>query len=138
MVVCSRRARRAHLDPLVLAVEQRHVVEVLRVEVGLQLAIEHTQQVAVELGCHSLRVVVSLGQHLRVLDEVGAHQQMVLGSQQPCDLAQEAPAAAGWEVADRAAEEHHKARPIGRGHAVEMAFEVADHAVHAQARILAR
>ncbi len=39
----------AHLDPLVLGVEQRDVLEVLGVEVRVELAVEHVQHVAVEL-----------------------------------------------------------------------------------------
>ncbi len=135
--VLAARAQ-AHLDPLVLAVEQGDVVEVLGVEVGVQLAVEHAQHVAVELGGDALRVVVGGLEHLRVLDQVGAHQQVVLGAEQAGDLAQHAPAAAGREVADRAAEERHDARSDGGRHAVEMTLEVADHAVHLQARVLAR
>ena len=126
----------AHLDPLVLAVEQRDVVEVLGIEVGRQLAIEHAQDVAVELRRHPLGVVVGGLEHARVLDQVGAHQQMVARPEQPRDLAQHAAATAGREVADRAAEERHDARPRGRRHAVEVALEVSDHAVHAQPRVL--
>ncbi len=53
------------------------------------------------------------------------------------DLAQEAAAAAGREVADRAAEERDDARAGGGRDAVEVALEVADHAVHAQPGVLA-
>ena len=48
----------AHLDPLLFAVEQRHVVEVGGVELRLQLAVEDVQDVAVELGRDALGVVV--------------------------------------------------------------------------------
>ena len=126
----------AHLDPLVLGVEQGDVVEVLGVEVGVELAVEDAQDVAVELGGDALLVVVGGLQHARVLDQVGAHQQVVVGAEQAADRAQEATAAAGLEVADGAAEERDDPRPDRRGHAVEVALEVADHAVHAQAGVL--
>ena len=77
-------------------------------------------------------VVVGRLEHARVLDEVGAHQQVVRGPEQARDLAQEAAAAARREVADRAAEERHDARARGGRDAVQVTLEVADHAVHAQ------
>ena len=94
------------------------------------------QHVAVELRGDALGVVVGGLQHVRVLDEIGAHQQVVAGSQQAGDLAQKTAAAAGREIADRAAEEDHQAR-AGRGwYAVEMTLEVTDDTVHAQTGIL--
>ena len=55
----STRARppraQAHLDPLVRAVEERDVLERLGVEVGVELAVDHVQHVAVELGGDALR-----------------------------------------------------------------------------------
>ena len=112
------------------------MVEVVGVEVGAELAVEHLQQVTVELRRDSLCVVVGRFEDLGILDEVRAQQQVVVGAEQRCDLAQHAPAAARWEVADRAAEKRYDARPLGGWHAVEMALEVADHAVHAQPRVL--
>ena len=50
--------------------------------------------------------------------------------------AQEPAAVAGREVAQRAAEEAHEALPVGLGQPVEVALEVADEAVDAQARVL--
>ena len=110
----ARRGAQPHLDPLVLAVEQRDVLEVVGVEVGVELAVEHAQHVAVELGGDALGVVVGRLEHARVLDEVGAHQQVVLRAEQARDLAQEAAPAARREVADRAAEERDDARALGR------------------------
>ena len=51
------------------------------------------------------------------------------------ERAQELPPRAGREVADRAAEEHDHARPLGRRERVEVALEVAHHAEHADARV---
>jgi hypothetical protein len=67
-------ARRPHLDPLALAVEERDVVERIDVEVRVELAVDHVQHVAVELRGHALAVVVRGLEHLRVLDEVGAEE----------------------------------------------------------------
>ncbi len=126
----------AHLDPLVFAVEQRHVVEVGGVEVRLQLTVEHVQDVAVELGRDPLGVVVGGLQGAGVLHQVGAQQQVVAVRQQTRDLAQDAPPRAGRKVADRAAQEGHDARAGGGRDVAQVALEVADHAVHAQARVL--
>ena len=67
----------AHLDPLALAVEERDVLEGVDVEVGAELAVDDVQDVAVELGRDARRVVVGGLEHRRVLDEVGAEQQVV-------------------------------------------------------------
>ena len=53
--VLARRGAQAHLDPLALAVEERDVLERVDVEVGVELAVEDVQDVAVELGRHALR-----------------------------------------------------------------------------------
>ena len=67
----------AHLDPLALAVEEGDVLEGVDVEVGVELAVDDAQDVAVELGRHAGAVVVGGLEHRRVLDQVGAQQQMV-------------------------------------------------------------
>ena len=51
----------------------------LRVEVGVELAVEHRQHVAVELGGHAGGVVVGRDEPVDVLHEVGAEQQRVAG-----------------------------------------------------------
>ena len=95
----------AHLDPLVLAVEQGHMLEVGGIEIRIQLAVEHPQHVAIELRRQPLWVVVGGLEQGGVLDEIRAHQQMVIVAEQARDLAQEAAPAARREVADRATEE---------------------------------
>ena len=58
---CTRMRRlraQAHLDPLVLAVEERDVLEGVDVEVGAELAVDDVQHVAVELRRDARRVVV--------------------------------------------------------------------------------
>ena len=93
-------------------VEARHVLEPLQVEVGVQLAVEHREHVAVELRRHALRVVVRGLQPRDVLHQVGAR----------AGTRRRAPAAAATssrkrarcgrlEVADGAAEEGDEPRP---------------------------
>ena len=82
----------AHLDPLALAVEEGDVLEGVDVEVGVELAVDDAQHVAVELGRDAGAVVVGGLEHRGVLDQVGAQQQVVdAGAQQLGDRAQEAP-----------------------------------------------
>ena len=56
--VLRRRRAQAHLDPLALAVEERDVLEGVDVEVGVELAVEHVQDVEVELRGDAGAVVV--------------------------------------------------------------------------------
>ena len=79
--MCALRAQ-AHLDPLALAVEERDVLEGVDVEVGAELAVDDVQDVAVELGGDARRVVVGGLEHRRVLDEVGAQQEVVVARAQ--------------------------------------------------------
>jgi hypothetical protein len=67
----------AHLDPLALAIEERNVLEGVDVEVGVELAVDHAQDVAIELGGHAGGVVVGGLDDRRVLDQVGAEQQVI-------------------------------------------------------------
>ena len=115
-----------------LAVVERDVLEGVEVEVGVQLAVDHRQQVAVERRGDAGGVVVGGLEHGRVLDQVGAEQQPVLRAQQRGRASAGTPPRAGREVADRAAEEGDHARALGGGQRVEVALEVAEDAVHAQ------
>ena len=87
------RARRAqpHLDPLAFGVEHRDVLERVDVEVGVELAVHHAQHVLVELGRDALRVVVRGLEPGDVLHEVGAEQEVVVGTEHRRDVAQERP-----------------------------------------------
>ena len=51
--VAGAPGAQAHLDPLAVGVEERDVLEQLGREVGVQLAVEDVQDVAVELGGHA-------------------------------------------------------------------------------------
>src|SRR5436305_2722281 len=118
----------AHLDPLAAAVEEGDVLERRGLEVRGQLAVHHVQDVAVELRGHTRCVVVGGLDHLRLLDQVGAEQEVIGGPQERPHVAQARTAAAGWEAPDRAAQQADEARPpVGRArYAVEVALEVAD------------
>ena len=71
--------RRQHLDPLVVGVAPGDVVEGVGIEVGAELAVEHAQHVAVELGGHAGGVVVGGDEPVDVLHEVGAEEERVAG-----------------------------------------------------------
>ena len=65
-----------HLDALVLLVPQGHVLEAARDRSRrVQLAVEHVEHVAVELGGDPGGVVVGGDQAGPVLDQVGAEQE---------------------------------------------------------------
>jgi hypothetical protein len=107
------------------------VLEGLGVEVGAQLAVDDMEHVAVELGGDALRVVVGGFDDRRVLDEVGAEQEGVAGAQHAAHVAEQAPAASGWEVADRASQQGDQATAtVGWRHLAQVALEVADDAVY--------
>ena len=72
-----------HLDPLVLRVPTRDVLEALDIEVAAELAVDHMQDVAVELRRHAARVVVRRLEPRWVLDEIGAEQQGLAGPSSP-------------------------------------------------------
>ena len=66
-----------HLYPLALGVPDRDVLELLDIEVGPQLPVDDLQDVAVELGRDSGRVVVGAQQPAGVFHQVGAEQEHV-------------------------------------------------------------
>ena len=120
----GRVGAQAHLDPLVVGVPQRHVLEGVVVEVGVEPVVEGEQHVAVEVGRDARRVVVGGHDPLRVLHDVGAEQQAVARLEHPRDGCEEAGALVREQVADGAAEEGHEARPTGR-QPVDVVLEVA-------------
>ena len=66
-----------HLDALLVGVPPGHVLEGLEVEVGVELAVDHREHIAVEPRRHARAVVVGADQPAGVLDQVGAQQQGV-------------------------------------------------------------
>ena len=85
------------------------VLEVVELEVGAELAIHPSQQVAVELCGNALRVVVGSLHALGVLDEIDAQQQTAaVRPTQLCDSPEQGEPALAVEVADRrAGKERH-------------------------------
>ena len=82
MTRCARSGAQPHLDPLAAsASHDRHVLELVDVEVRRQLPVDDPQHVAVELGGHARRVVVRAQEPAGVLDQVGAEQERVAGLQ---------------------------------------------------------
>ena len=111
----------AHLDPGVGPVEEGHVLEGVGIEVGVELAVDHVQHVAVELGGHAGPVVVGRLQDGPVLRQVGAEHQAAAAGPSGAQALQEGAALRRIEVADRPPEEGEQraGRPPapGRGRA---------------------
>ena len=85
------------------AVEEGDVVKRVGHEVGLELAVDHIQDVAVELGRDAGGVVVGGFDHGGVLDEIRSEEKAIVGTENAGDVAQQRAPGAGREVADRAA-----------------------------------
>ena len=83
------RGPEAHLDPLGVDVEAGDVVEPRRFEVGVELAVEHAQHVAVELRGHARGVVVGGDEAVDVLHQVGAEQEGVAGCERGGQVGEE-------------------------------------------------
>ena len=135
-VLVAKRAQ-AHLDPARVGIEEGHVLEGARVEVGAHLLVDHAQHVAVEGRRHAGAVVVGGLEHGHVLHEIGAEQQAVIRPHQRPEVGEEAGARLRVEVADRPAEEGEQP-PFAVGEVLEVALEVAHHAVHLETRVDAR
>ncbi len=127
-----------HLDPFVPRIPHRDVLELVGVEVGAELGVQHREDVLVELGGDAGVVVVRGDQHGRILDQVGAEQEEVAGAQPGPDPGQERGALIGQQVPDRAAQEGDQpggGRVAVRGEP-QVLLEVGDHGAHVQARVL--
>ena len=76
--------------------------EALDREVGVQLAVEHMQHVAVELGRHAGGVVVGGDEALGVLDQIGADHKRVASGHDAVEVEEEACSLGRVEVPQRA------------------------------------
>ncbi|MEX2210367.1 MAG: hypothetical protein WD689_01190 [Gaiellaceae bacterium] len=123
---------KVHLDALVVGVPPRDVLEGSEVELGAELAVEHLEDVQIELRGDALVIVVGALQHRGVLNEVRAEQQRVAGCERVVKRPQERGALAR---ADRGAEEGDEP-PAAAGQQAEVALEVADDGVDADPRIV--
>src|SRR5204863_31095 len=83
------------VDPEVLVVPERDVLERLGVEVGPELAVEDGENVLVESGGDARGVVVGRFERGPILHEIGAEQEPVVGAEQVRDPSQEAGALRG-------------------------------------------
>ena len=129
---CSAQRAQADVDPAVVGVPEGDVLEGVGVEVGAELAVEHVEDVLVELGGDPGGVVVGGLEPGPVLDQVGAEQEAVARVHQGRDPGEERAPRRGAEVADRAAEEGDQRALLAR-HPLEVGLVVADDAVDAQA-----
>src|SRR4029453_10917784 len=80
-------AHQVHLDPALAAVPERAVIEGGDVEVGAELAVDAVQQVAVELGRDTERVVGGRLEDGARLAQVDADQERAAGAALPRALA---------------------------------------------------
>ena len=136
--VWARVGPQAHLDPLGVGVEARDVLERVRVEVGVELAVEHAQHVAVELGGHAGGVVVGGDEAVDVLDQVGAEEEGVAGRERrrprsARNVARGAGARLPMVLPRNATS---RVPPVGRS--VEVVLEVADDRVDVARRAYSR
>ena len=68
-------AFKMHFDTMLLAVEKSMMLEAAQIEFSAKLAIEAHQQIAIELGCYSRGVVVSVIQYRFILDQIDADHE---------------------------------------------------------------
>ncbi len=67
-----RKRPQAHVDPLVLGIPERDVLEAVEIEVGAELTVEHREDVLVERRRDSGGVVVGRLHGRLILDQIGA------------------------------------------------------------------
>ena len=130
-----RERPQADVDPLVLGIPEGDVLERVGVEVRLELAVEHVEDVLVELRGDAGGIVVGGLEGGGVLDQVRAEQEAVARVHQGGDPGEERAPGPGAEVADRAAEEGDQ-RPLGPGDPLEVGLVVADDALDREPRVL--
>src|SRR5215203_6475047 len=87
------------------------MAERVEIEISAEFAIDAHEQVAVERGGHSQRIVVREDQVSFRLDEIGAEQQQVARPQRAANLAQELERRRRIEVADVRSEQENEHGP---------------------------
>jgi len=123
-----------HLDLALSSIEEGDVIEGRRIEVTAELAIDDLENVAIEFRGDARAIVVRCFEHGRLLDEIGAEQEMLARPQSSGDLRQKFVGPFRREVADRAAEENDQP-PLAVRQRVEVPFVVGDHCVDLEPRI---
>ena len=124
----------AQVHPLAQRIPQGEVIERVDVEVRPDLAVEHVQHVAGELGGDPVRVVVGGDETVDRLHQVDAEQQPARLGQLLGEHRQERPALLDVQVADGRAEEGDQGHAVGR-QVRQVQREVADEAVHLHAGV---
>jgi hypothetical protein len=112
------------------------VLERLQVEVGVELAVDDVQNVLVELGRDTGRVVVRGLETRPVLDQIGPQEEAIPWVHQGGDPGQEGAPSCRIEVADRAPEEREQAALLARK-PLEMDLVVTDNSVDGEVWVLA-
>ncbi len=111
------------------------MLERVRVEVGVQFAVDDVEDVPVELGGDPGRVVVGADEASGVLDEVGAEEEEVTVVHGGADAAEEPDPLGGRHVADRPAEEGDEA-PLAAGQEGQVLLVVGDDGPDGQVRMV--
>ena len=122
-----------HFDTVRCFIEDGEVRELRKVEVGAEFAIDSGQEVEIEGGGDSNRVIVSVNQGLYGFEHVGAEQKRVAGLENLAQIVEEVRACGAIEITDGAAKKEDEqmfARGPARGDFAEtveiFAFEAYD------------
>ena len=107
------------------------MVERVRIEVRAELPVDDREHVLVEGRRNPGAVVIRRDQRGGVLDQVGAEEQRVVGTQLRPEAGQELGAFVGQQVAQRSAEEREQARAVPLRQ-LQTVQEVGDQHVHAK------
>ena len=110
-------------------------MEGLGVEVPVELAVDDRQNVAIEGGRHAGRVVVGRHEPARVLDQISAQEQGVVGPRPGPQGCEQVVPFGRPQVPDRPAEENDQPPPPG-GQETDVLLKVPDHPVHDHAGVL--
>ena len=103
-----------HFDAVRCLIEEGDVRELLEVEVGAEFAIDAREEVEIEGGGDTDRVVVGVNQGLNGLEHVGAEEERITWLENLAKIAEEVRAGGPIEVTDGAAEEEDE-QMLARG-----------------------
>src|SRR5208282_3404620 len=110
-----------HLHTAGFVIKSGHMLKLREIKIGIEFAIDASQQVQVEGGGYSQFVVVRRQQLNAGFFEVGSEKKRVSGLKNAAHFCQKLNASRAIEVSDRASEEQHEKMLAGR--AVRSHFE---------------
>ena len=106
-------ADEVHLDPALVAVPDRLMIERCEVELAAEFVVDPLEEVLVEGGGHAERIVVGEQQVALRFDEVGAEQEKVALGERRANAIEELRGRWRIEVADIRAEQQDQDRAVG-------------------------